>query len=391
MEAAIALRIPFRNIFDRSKIIMSLSTLNNIISSTPYFSSHELLVHWLSKCELLIRDVESIIDSDDASELLSSSIRREDFVFLARGPQFKTLIKKIGKTLNEYKASEELELRSLYKKMISIISPFSKLPIKTRELILQNSGHDVLSSLTSPYPLFISPLINQGTNCLAETEEVRRLFSEDQTSILYTKYIITNFSTSEIASLRIALIELNSISPYILYDVTMNVRFFAKIIPEIPDPSSVHMSLTMSYLPGICFFSDGVFRRRESISECILHEALHMKYLQTIEIYYIHSASYTGDTGRSFYCPWRKNDNIWIFSRAFAAFHVYAHLYIYYTAMLDKGLPDGYCQDWVEERKKTCYDRSYILQEYVDCEKDQAFSFDGFKFYTSLLDAIRAS
>lgn len=369
---------------------MSKSILDNIISSTPYFSSHDLLIHWMSKCEGLIREVEFIIDSNIASELISSVICREDFVFLIRGPSFKTQMKKMGKALNNYQAPDKQYLRSLYDKLLLSLYPFSEFTSEVRELQLQNCGYDLSSSLTSPYPLFVSTIVNHGENCLAETEEVRDVFSKDQSSIFPTKYVIIDFSASEVLALSLGLNELSWLSPYLLFDVTMNVRFFAKIIPETPDSSSVHMSLTTSALPGICFFSDGAFAERERVSECILHEALHMKYLQTIEIYFIHPPNYTGDTGRKFYCSWRSHDNIWIFSRAFAAFHVYAHLYIYYSVLLGKGLPPGYRQDWVEERKKTCLDRTLILQQYVDSEKDQAFSFDGFKFYERLLDAVRA-
>jgi hypothetical protein len=364
---------------------MSLAALQSITSTSPYFNSHELLVHWMKKCELHIDKLEKILGESALSNLISK-IQREDYAFVARCPHFRIIMKNLERRSEDSKDQKQ-SLYEVYERLLLAFTPFLKSRASRRESDLQAAGYDVQNSLTGPYPLLISPVINGGSNCHAESEQIKNCFLENPNAF-DTKYMLTDFSSMELILLKDALQELNVLSPYLLCDVTMNVRLFAKILPATPDSSSMHMSLTTSYLPGVCFFSDGIFTDHERISESILHEALHMKYLQTIEIYSIHHTNYTGDTGRKFLCSWRPSGNIWPFSRAFGAFHVYSHLYIYYRALLEKGLPSNYRLTWVMSRMESCKLRALELRSWVDSEKEEAFTNEGIGFFNSLCKAV---
>jgi hypothetical protein len=113
-----------------------------------------------------------------------------------------------------------------------------------------------------------------------------------------------------------------------------------------------------------------------------------MKYLQTIEVYFLHPKSYLGDTGRKFVCPWRPNGNLWAFNRAFGAFHVYSHLYVYYCALLERGLPEKYRLSWVTTRVEECKERANELRKWVDTEKEEAFTNDGITFFETICKAV---
>lgn len=364
----------------------SIEGLNYLLSSSPYFNSHELLAHWITKCMGYISQAERVLDINLVSSQLES-FPRTDLAFLARCTNFRIIIKDIER---------ELFSEQISKERVKCAHDYVKVQMHTLEHLnrvdkvelLQAAGYEMGSVVTGPYPLFVSLLSEYGGCSMVESIPIIKYFAFC-TDVTKHQYCLSEFSISEVAYLKKALENLNMISPYLLFDVSMNVRLFGKIIPIDSFRRSQHVSLTTTYLPGIVFFSQGIFSSLEMVAESIFHECLHMKYIQTMEIYHLHPPSYTGDTGRAFTPSWRPEDNIWKFNRAFGAYHVYAHLCIYYNAILESSaLPEGYRSDWITNRARECFTREQELRQYVLAEEEYAFTNEGMDFFHKIAGIV---
>jgi hypothetical protein len=229
---------------------MSISVLNSLVSTSPFFNSHEILIHWMTKCRQLVDQLAEILRNTSLSDLLEK-IEDKDYAFLARCTNFRLAMKKIEREINSPMVSKQ-SLYESYNYLLSTFQPFCNVGRMSRELVLDKIGYDFAHSLTGPYPLFVS-LFDHEVESSIETAPIRNLFLHES-GFLESNYLLGNFSSNEVTSLRVALEELNTLSPFLLCDITMNVRLFAKIIPQTDEVDSIQMSLTTSYLPGVCFF-----------------------------------------------------------------------------------------------------------------------------------------
>ena len=76
------------------------------------------------------------------------------------------------------------------------------------------------------------------------------------------------------------------------------------------------------------------------------------------------------DRSARFVCPWNLdlewNTNRWSFDRALDAYHVYAHFYVYYGALLDQKVGDrAALEERIVARRKASYDKAVILRKWL--------------------------
>ncbi|MDP4228922.1 MAG: hypothetical protein Q8916_00790 [Bacteroidota bacterium] len=248
-------------------------------------------------------------------------------------------------------------------------------------------------SLTGPYPFVVTlwdPVAPQGT--WSEMRGVEKLFDEKiSTKIGSAPCKLIAFDEARAREVAGALQDLTKLSMLVGQDISINVRHYCLFDfrdPEHNHESAGHIrakSLTSSSMLGCCLLSPSLFTSRYITMEALYHEALHMKYFNFISVAKIHSDGYIGDSGEQFHCTWHATNlngkPLWPFDRAFAAFHVYTHLFAFYNVVLSHPDAGPDYVEWVRERQVHIIERGTMLCDWLEGQYKKVFNENGKTFF----------
>jgi HEXXH motif-containing protein len=127
-------------------------------------------------------------------------------------------------------------------------------------------------------------------------------------------------------------------------------------------------SFTVPGLPGIVFVSPASVASARSAAEALLHEAIHLKFIDIDYFQYLFCTGFRQESSPKITPPWRRETGYgdWPIDRLLTSMHVYLSLTVYFgTAAIrpsaDRGALD---LDDCSARARQCRDRaSWLLDE----------------------------
>jgi hypothetical protein len=129
------------------------------------------------------------------------------------------------------------------------------------------------------------------------------------------------------ATINQALELLQELLPVAAHSAVSHLHFIAA-----DDFDDVVGSATIAPIPGTIFLSRGTLRSPWTVAEAILHECMHLKFVELEQTHSIMARGYSEDTSPRIHPPWHPETVNWPMNRALTAAHVYVALAVYTVA-----------------------------------------------------------
>lgn len=129
------------------------------------------------------------------------------------------------------------------------------------------------------------------------------------------------------AAISQALALLQELLPVAAHSAVSHLHFVA-----VDDFDNVVGSATISPIPGTIFLSRSVLQSPWSIAESILHECMHLKFVELEHTHSLMARGYSEKTSPRIHPPWHPETVTWPMNRALTAAHVYVALALYTVA-----------------------------------------------------------
>lgn len=187
---------------------------------------------------------------------------------------------------------------------------------------------------------------------------------------------------TQIRSLRDAVDLLGSLVPDLAASVATHLHMIALV--AVP-PGQRLLSASNSTLPGALFLSRTASLDRLAGAEAILHEVTHQRLYDLMLCHRLYVPGYSAATSPHVVPPWYAAESgrktAWTADRAVAAFHVYAHLVVLWSAAL-AGCDDLSADERaaVQVRYQRCLDKGRYLTDALHGTLRLALAEDGQRF-----------
>ena len=385
---------------------MQIDILNALVSSKPFFKSFDLLQHLVLRNKWLIGSFEEkmgIAGDAHTVSLALDGLSLQDQAFILKSGPIQQQIEQLffSQQLDFIAISTEDSMKQ-YAALQQILTQITSCERRESnwESIWAARGFDTSHVLTSPFPYVVSAWspAESEPGRWNESNDVLTLFRSHTAGLLNDSAALAPFSQLSITKLRNALKFLSAISPFLLHDVSMNVRHCCLIMQTRGESAGLEdfanmVSISDKRVPNCCFFSEKTLDDFLYLVETLYHEALHCKYFNIMRVHKIFRDDYRGYSEQYFECPWRKGEDeinrCWPFDRAFAAFHVYVHLYVLYNALLEAR--SDLDREWIVRRNSVVREKSSILREWIVKESGSVMTESGLTFLQSLVELFDAS
>jgi hypothetical protein len=129
------------------------------------------------------------------------------------------------------------------------------------------------------------------------------------------------------AAINQGLALLQELIPVAAHSALSHLHFIA-----VDDFDTVVGSATISPIPGTIFLSRSVLRSSWSIAESILHECMHLKFVELEHTHSLMARGYSEKASPRIHPPWHPETVTWPMNRALTAAHVYVALALYSVA-----------------------------------------------------------
>lgn len=370
--------------------------------------SNLILQQLIYRCQAIIRRTNRVARSADTALLLknSSMMRDSDWAFVCRSPSIRIAIESLLPAFEQDKDFFLTEIDFLNSRFGSIVGLYDrKGEFSSWQEAISSVGFDFKKPLSTPYP-FVATLWGgelESTEGWKESRETEKRFNRAKRSIInsnsgdsqFDLKLVAMSETVENAFFR-GLETLKNVSALLVKDVCYNVRYVSAF-EHVSDSSNKYLpsSYTVNLFPGACFVSPKFCTTDEYVAETLYHEALHLKYFYTVSGFGLHYQDYVGEVSTRFTCPWIDSLDYeakhWPFERAFAAFHVYMHLILYYRLALENVVPGSEFESHCSQRLAMCYDKAGSLFEWVERNWEGVFTAYGQQFYGKLREVYLES
>jgi hypothetical protein len=368
--------------------------LISLFSSKSYFTSEFIFQELTNRLiGVLYRAEEFLNTGEDISKILNE-LSDATYLFLFRSGPVQILIERIENLL--YHDTPNIEDVStcyiLFKQILMYVYENQNKAILT--------FFEISQPLTEPFALSVIAFdpnnVDSDFDKWNECSEINKGFYSiisKETGKPYT--VLRSFTPNYINDLKTALSLISTFFPYILYDLSINLKHICLYdiaewneYPNKRDNIST-FSCSDRRLLSCIFLSVKSFVSVHKLFEAIFHEALHLKYFNATRALPLYKKTYRGSSNDEFKCPWRKNSaRPWKFDRTFAAFHVYVHLFVAYKALLQIETTD-IPQDWIIERTRICFEKANIISEWIDVQYDEVMQSEGKNFYSDLKQFLK--
>jgi hypothetical protein len=381
--------------------------LYRLATEAPFFNAREILLHIVARCKWILQQTDEKLTSNNHALPLLERIEGIDMLdqifFFRSGPiryqleSMRSLLSSNGETVADTLHSNQERLHYL---LNNIIPSDRKQSDRLRWI---ESGFRSEMTLTTPFPLITtvwSSPHNDGYEEIDRTESIgiEAMFADTfgGQDVMEDLRLIS-FSPQQIGMLYDALSLLKHICPFILHDISMNVRHFCLTEFTYGSPSAFFtkppVSFTTQSLWGACFFSAGAFSSLPLLTEAVYHETLHLKFFNLFCVQQMYAPGYPQMLDCNFACPWIRDaggkEDLWPFERALAAFHVYVHLYVLYGAVLEMSSPMP--NAWARDRRQTALGKAMILREWLESVIALVSTDMGQQFFSVMCSVFEAS
>lgn len=129
------------------------------------------------------------------------------------------------------------------------------------------------------------------------------------------------------AAINQALALLQELLPVAAHSAVSHLHFIA-----VDDFDDVVGSATISRILGTIFLSRSTLRSPWTIAEAILHECMHLKFVELEHTHSLMARGYSEETSPRIHPPWHPETVTWPMNRALTAAHVYVALALYSVA-----------------------------------------------------------
>ncbi len=129
------------------------------------------------------------------------------------------------------------------------------------------------------------------------------------------------------ATINQALALLQELLPVAAHSIVSHLHFIA--VDDFDDEVG---SATISRILGTIFLSRSAVRSPWTIAEAILHECMHLKFVELEHTHSIMARGYSEKTSPRIHPPWHPETVTWPMNRALTAAHVYVALALYSVA-----------------------------------------------------------
>jgi hypothetical protein len=126
-----------------------------------------------------------------------------------------------------------------------------------------------------------------------------------------------------------AMVLLQELLPVAAHSAMSHLHFIAV---DVVDFDNVVGSATISRILGTIFLSRSVLRSPWTIAEAILHECMHLKFVELEHTHSLMARGYSEETSPRIHPPWHSKTVTWPMNRALTAAHVYVALALYSVA-----------------------------------------------------------
>jgi len=266
------------------------------------------------------------------------------------------------------------------------------------------SGFDRRTPLTAPYPFVTAAW--SGSSIDSPWDESRQVESRFQeimaTSVGAEPCALRPLGELEAHRIEEALLLLEAVDPLLPHEIAIHVRHACWIDyarwPTMDDGEyrEVGQSVSSHEVPSSTFFSGYVLASLPLLAESLYHEALHKKLSNTIVAEGILRDGYDTKTSRRFHSYWNRdfawNSSWWELDRALYAYHVYVHLYVYYSLLsrpgaIERAAPDGgLAPAFVQQRREETRERALALRDWLYDNSADSMTPTGVRFLHVLGD-----
>lgn len=386
--------------------------LNQLSSTGPFFDSAKIIKRANTKYAQALSWIESELGMQNnplrPTEVLRNCSWKSQ-AFLLRLSSVRAKIDEIASFLNNQKNSNK-NRDNLIVMVEQLSKPFRsyqhvmELGLSNKTLVL--AGFDFDNPLTAPFP-FVTSAWNSKENSqesndkYCERMEVKMLFERYMSKDAGAeKCVLRDMPHSIIERIEDCLEFLQEVSPKLLHEVSLNVRHIAMIDferwPQMGNNEyrEIGQSISSHLVPGCCFFSTHSLRSREKLIEALYHEALHKKLSNILMIEPVLCEEYDTETAPRFFSFWNRDTNWnrqnWEFDRALYAFHVYAHLLVFYGAILER--PSlNFPRAFAEQQRSLAIERAMALGDWLCSNSNTVLQDRGLVFIESLRQIIKNS
>jgi hypothetical protein len=129
------------------------------------------------------------------------------------------------------------------------------------------------------------------------------------------------------ATINQALALLQELLPVAAHSAVSHLHFIA-----VDDFDNVVGSATISPIFGTIFLSRSALRSPWTIAEAILHECMHLKFVELEHTHSLMARGYSEEASPRIHPPWHAESVTWPMNRALTAAHVYVALTLYSVA-----------------------------------------------------------
>lgn len=275
---------------------------------------------------------------------------------------------------------------------------------ENRPVDAAGGGFDRRTPLTAPYPFVTAAWSGSSIDSRwDESRHVETRFEEIMaTSVGAERCSLRPITALQAHRIEQALLLLEAVDPLLPHEIAIHVRHACWIDyarwPEMEDGEyrEIGQSVSSHEVPSSTFFSGYVLSSLPFLAESLYHEALHKKLSNTIVAESILRDGYDTKTSRRFLSYWNRdfpwNSNCWELDRAVYAYHVYVHLFVYYSLLsrpgaIEEAAPGGDLSSaFVQQRREDAHERALALRDWLYVNSADSMTPTGVRFLHLLGD-----
>lgn len=382
-----------------------LDLLDYLSSAGPFYDSTIIAKRSNSNYASALSWIEKELDlahSESRPTKLLMTMPWEAQAFLLRLSIIRATIDEIATAINtESSWGNDSELVAKATTITNIFQLFAQAGGDAAKL--ERFGFDTKKQVTEPFP-FLTSVWSKPSNTeqFSESLAVEELFMRHMSKESgVEKCVPREMPDYLVRRVEDCLGFLQSISEKLLHDISLNVRHLVMIDyerwPTMSDSEyrEIGQSISSHLVPSCCFFSWHSLGKSEKLIEAIYHEALHKKLSNILVSTPILKDDYSTDEAPKFFSYWNRdtlwNPRHWEFDRALYAFHVYAHLVVFYGALLERTTNSEFPQEFAISQRGISVERAQALGDWLALNAEKCLTEKGVELIASLRNAVERS
>jgi len=347
-------------------------------SDNPLLDSRLIVARALRRYQNAIQWIESELKPDTRIADTLQGLSDEGRMFLFRSGPLRSYVDRICSLLYSTVENDRQLANEWHGRLASIVIKASdeSSGAKDETNRLSQIGFDISNPLSDPYPVVVSSWDPPVSNSWSESAELDALFNEYMAlGVGVERCALRSMNSAQKQMIEKSIAFLFQLEPTAAYDVVLNVRHFCLFDysrwPSMSDSDyrEVGQSVSSHLVPNACFISGYSLAAFNRCAESIYHEALHKKLSNLFVTDSIVSDDFDTSVAPSFLSYWNKNtewnSNLWGFDRALYAFHVYAHLFVFYGAAIETGQDEILGKQWSLNRHHVSRERADAIGSWL--------------------------